>query len=102
MSGLLNKLITNGTVQEIAEVPGTTYSMVNILVINPTAGQVDVRLFASNQAAPTPVDTIEHRAVLAENGGRVEYSCVNCSAGEKLFIQAPAGLIVRVTSVDEE
>ncbi len=104
MSGLLNKVITNGEVMHIGTVPegDVKYSLVNVLVINPTNAPIEGRLYATNQLNPSLVDLIDHRVVLVANGGRAEYSCGTMSPGEKLFIEAPAGLVVRVTSIDED
>ena len=104
MSGLLNKVITTGGVMHVGTVPegDVKYSLVNILLINPTPNAVEARLYATNQAAPTQVDLLDHRVVLVANGGRAEYSCGTMSPGEKLFIEAPAGLVARVTSIDED
>lgn len=104
MSGLLNKVLTTGEVMHIATVPSgeVKYSLVNVLVINPTGQPAEGRLFATDQLNPTLVDLLDHRVQLVANGGRVEYSCGTMSPGEKLFIEAPAGLVVRVTSIDED
>lgn len=102
MSGLLNKALTNGTTQLVATVPeSAARSLVDIMVVNPTASEVTVQAYITNQVQPTTIDLIDFAAKLEANGGRVEYNCVNCSAGEKIFINAPAGLVVRVTNIDE-
>ena len=104
MSGLLNKVLTTGELMHIATVPegDVKYSLVNVLVINPTAAPIEAKLYATNQMNPTLVDLLDHRVVLVANGGRAEYSCGTMSPGEKIFIEAPAGLVVRVTSIDED
>ena len=104
MSGLLNKVLTTGEVMHIATIPSgeVKYSLANVLIINPTGQPVECRLFATDQLNPSLVDLIEHRVVLVANGGRAEYSCGTMSPGEKLFIEAPQGLVVRVTSIDED
>lgn len=103
MSGLLNKVITTGELMHIATVPegDVKYSLVNVLVINPTNAAIEGRLYATFQNVPSLVDELDHRVVLVANGGRAEYSCGTMSPGEKIFIEAPAGLVVRVTSIDE-
>lgn len=105
MSGLINKVITNGSVIEVGRIPegDNKYSSVNILVINPkNDADVNVRAYATFQDSPTLVDTIDYRAVLVREGGRVNLSCEIMSPGERIFIDAPAGLVVRLTSVDED
>lgn len=104
MSGLLSKAICNGTNLEIATVPtdNVRYSLVNILLVNTTGDEVQAKIYATTQSAPTEVDLLEHRVVLAANGGRVEYSCGCMSPGEKIFVNAPQGVVCRVTSVDED
>lgn len=101
MSGLLNKLITDGTVQEVATVPVCDYALLQISLMNPTAAEVNGKLWLTQQAVPTAVDTIEPAVVLAANGGRASYESCVASQGEKLFVQAPAGCVVRVTSIEK-
>lgn len=104
MSGLINKAITTGEVMHVATIPQgeVKYSLANVLIINPTNSPVECKLYATDQLNPSLVDLIEHRVVLVANGGRAEYSCGTMSPGEKIFIEAPAGLVVRVTSIDED
>lgn len=101
MSGLLNKLVTNGSVQEVATIPGMTYSSVNIRVANPLNVDKPVTIWATIQNSPSVVDLIEPGFILEANGGRFEQSCMIMTAGEKIFVQADAGLVVRVETVDE-
>ncbi len=102
MSGLLNKLITNGAVQEAGTIPGTTYSSVNIRIANPLAQQQVVKIWATTAATPGNIDLLEPGLVIPPNGGRFEQSCLIMSANEKIFVEAAAGLIVRIETVDEE
>lgn len=104
MSGLLNKVLTTGDVMHVATVPqgDVKYSLVNVLIINPSSEPAEAKLYATDQLNPSLVDLMDHRVVLVANGGRAEYSCGTMSPGEKIFVEAPAGLVVRVTSIDED
>lgn len=102
MSGLLGKTITDGTTQLVGVVPaGLTYSLVTVMVTNPTGAEAEIRLYVTQNATPAQVDLVDSRSVLPANGGRIDFECLNCSPNEKIFIHAPAGLVVRVTSIDE-
>lgn len=103
MSGLLNKAITNGTVQEIAMVPATIVrSLLDITIINPTESDAPgVMVWATFNNAPVQVDLLDFGANLVSAGGKLVLENVNCTPGEKIFVQAPAGMVVRITSVDE-
>lgn len=104
MSGLINKVITDGSTMLIGSVPGSKFSTVNLLVVNDTNIDQDIAVYICDAAktAPGQVDLIEARATLLANGGRVEYSCVVASAGEQVFIRCAAGLVARLSSVDEQ
>lgn len=103
MSGLLNKAITNGTVQEIAMVPATIVrSLLDITIINPTEGDAPgIMIWATFNNVPVQVDLLDFGANLVAAGGKLVLENVNCAPGEKIFVQAPAGMVVRVTSIDE-
>lgn len=104
MSGLINKVITDGSTMLIGSVPGSKFSTVNLLVVNPTEIDQDIAVYIcdAGKTAPGQVDLYDPRATLLANGGRAEYSCVVCSAGEQVFVRAAAGLVVRLSSVDEQ
>lgn len=102
MAGLLNKLLTTGQMQQAATVPQSKYATVSILVVNPTADDAEIELYISTQSQPGTIDMIDFKPKLAKAGGRCEYECVICSQGEKIFIKAPAGLVVRITSIEED
>lgn len=101
MSGLLSKILTNGTRQLVATVPECDYGLINVMVLNPTVSDSPVKLWLSTQATPSEVDLIESDTILVARGGKLELSCVTVSQGEVLYIEASAGLVVRVTSILE-
>jgi hypothetical protein len=82
-------------------VPVCDYALLQVSVINPTGVEVDAKLWLTTQAVPTVVDLIEHTAKLAPMGGRAEYESLVASAGEKLFVQADEGCIIRVSSIEK-
>lgn len=102
MSGLLNKLITNGSVQKVATVPTIQFGSMNVRVVNPTNADQPIKLWLSADAtAPSQADLIEHRAVVPANGGRYMDTGLIVSASETLYIQAAADLVVRAELVEE-
>jgi len=100
MSGLLNKLITDGTAQLVGTVPDCEYAIMSITFINDTSEEVSPSLWLTTQSAATKVDKIEG-VVKVVAGGRAEYECVNCSAGEKLYVQAASGCVVRASTIEK-
>lgn len=102
MSGLINKLVTDGSVQILGQVPECPFASVHIQAVNPTASDLGITLWAGVGASPNPVDLLEYDVPVPANGGRYSNDCVIMSAGEKIFVKAPAGLVVRLSSVDEQ
>lgn len=101
MSGLLNKLVSDGAIQILGTVPDAPFSSVTIRAVNSTGVDVPIRLWASVDILPSMVDLIEYAAIVPGNGGTFERSCLIMSAGENLFVQAAPGVTFRVETVDE-
>lgn len=101
MSGLISKVMTDGSTQLVGQVPGSKFSTLSISVHNLNAVDQEVVLYLTTDATPKPVDTVEPGAILPAKGS-ARYEVEIASPGEKLFIKAPAGLAVRFCSVDEQ
>lgn len=110
MSGLLNKLITDGTVQRVGQIPAGSYVAMHLMAIN-TNTSADPQDTTNNRtievwsapdgSAPTLVDRIEY-ATIEKNNGRLEHSCRIISEGEVIWVQAGPGVVVRVDFVSDE
>lgn len=101
MSGLLNKIIADGTVQLAATVPaGIAFAALNILAANDTSSDATVRIWITLDPTPNQVDLVEPGVVVASKG-RYEDSVRIASPSENVFIQATAGVVVRVENVVE-
>lgn len=105
MSGLLNKVLTNGTTQEIGVIPGSSngaYSMLNVVVSNPTSQEVKLEIWLTFNDEPTMVDYIEPGAMIPANGGGYEAVGRIASAGERLFVRTQEGLVVRAETIEDQ
>lgn len=101
MSGKLDKILTNGSIQKAATVPSNvTYASMNVLVVNPLSTVTQVELWLSDATSPSPVDYIQS-SVAVPAGGTLEVYARLVSPGENLFVRAAAGLAVRVETADE-
>ena len=110
MSGLLNKLITDGTVQRVGQIPSGSYVAMHITAINTntssdpgnTTANRTIEIWAAPDGAnPTLVDRIEY-ANIEKNNGRLEHSCRIIGEGEVIWVQAGPGVVVRVDYVSDE
>ena len=110
MSGLLNKLITDGTVQRVGQIPSGSYVAMHITAINTntssdpgnTVANRTIEIWAApDGASPTLVDRIEY-ANIEKNNGRLEHSCRIIDEGEVIWVQAGPGVVVRVDYVSDE
>ena len=110
MSGLLNKLITDGTVQRVGQIPSGSYVAMHITAINTntssdpgnTVANRTIEIWAApDGASPTLVDRIEY-ANIEKNNGRLEHSCRIIGEGEVIWVQAGPGVVVRVDYVSDE
>lgn len=110
MSGLIGKLITNGTVQRLGQVPAGTYAVAHLTAINTntSADPADVtanRTFdawaAAEGTSPSTIDLIEH-AVIEKNYGHLDHSCRILQPGEVIWVKADPGVVVRMDYVNDE
>lgn len=101
MSGLLNKVIATGAIQEVAEVPGTGYAAINVLLRNRTASAADALIWIGTGATPSDVDEVDEIDDLPAKGG-YEMTARVCSGGEKVFVRATAGVVIRVEFIEEQ
>ena len=100
MSGVLNKLLADGTVQFVAGLGDVPFSSVNILVSNPTGVSGSLQVWIGTGITPAMADRVEPGAIVAAKGRYEDLGRI-CSGGEKLFVQAPAGWVIRAEAVDE-
>lgn len=101
MSGLLNKIVADGSVQLAATVPvGISFAALNILAANDNAADATLRIYIGTGLSPDPADLVEPNVVISGKG-RYEDSVRVASPGENVFIQATAGVVVRIESVVE-
>lgn len=110
MSGLLNKLITNGTVQRVGQIPEGSYVALHVTAINSntaidpgdTAQDRTLEIWAApSDASPTLVDRIAY-AVIPRNNGMMDLSCRIIGESEVIWVQAGPGVVVRVDYVNDE
>jgi len=101
MSGLLNKILTDGSVQLVGTIPNTgTFSSINLLAANDTTQDISLRVWIGTDATPSQVDLVDPQAIVPGKG-RYEDTVRITSPGENVFVQAAVGLVVRVETVDE-
>lgn len=102
MSGLLNKLVTNGSVQLAGTVPSNVeYAAVHVRAANPNEVDAALTVWVSLSETPAQVDLIEPNAIIPP-AGRYADECGVLGPGEKIFVQAPAGVVVRIEYIHEE
>jgi len=101
MSGLVNKLLTTNEVQLVGKIPGAEFASVNILVINETAADVSPKVWATAGSTPGAVDLLSSSKVVVEAGGTLEITGRIMSSAENVYVQAPAGCVVRLEAVNE-
>ena len=103
MSGKLSNLVTDGSTQLAGVIPGSKFSSLNIRVCNPTGLEqtVQVYLTDNSKTAPALADLVEPGAVVPVNG-TLALTCEVASAGEKVWIKTAAGLVVRLSTIDEQ
>ena len=89
-----NALITTGSEQQIMEITGFPWGSLNIVASNKTADTATLEVFITGAQVPSLVDTVEPGAHIPA-GGRYELSCRLVQEGERIFVKAPAGVVVR-------
>ena len=98
--GLLGKFLFTGveagSIQEICIVPTTVdYASLNILVSNWGAAEAVVEVYVGSNATATRIDTVVPGDTI-QSKGTGEWNCRLVSAGERIFVRAPADIVVRV------
>ena len=68
MSGLISKVMTDGSTQLVGQVPGSKFSTLSISVHNLNAVDQEVVLYLTTDVTPKPVDTEEPGAILPAKG----------------------------------
>lgn len=107
MSGLLNKMICQTTLEQVGAIPSSSdYAAVNVHFLNTHSADVEVSLYVvsgAGAAVPALVDGVWEGLVVPGNGGTAEKMGMLCSAGERIFVKASqAGVVVaRVEFVSE-
>lgn len=102
MSGLLNKVITDGSVMEIATLSNdVNYAMINVTATNDTENEATISLFIGTGTEPGRQDLVGPRSEVPA-GGVYEVVGRIVSPGEKIWVEAPSGFIVRVEVINEQ
>lgn len=104
MSGLLNKAVANGEIQEVGVIPGSngSYAMLNVLAVNRQGTEAPLEVWLSTEATPGDVDLVEPGARLPASGGSYEMVGRVVSAGERVFVRALAGVVIRLETIEEQ
>ncbi len=90
-----NKLVGNGAVQTLLDIPGSVlWGSLNIVAANKSGDSAPISVHISDNATPADIDLVEPGAVIPGNG-RYELSCRLVQGGEKVFVTAPAGVSIR-------
>lgn len=104
MSGLLNKAVATGEIQEVGVIPGSNgaYAMLNILAVNRQGTEAPLEIWLSSNATPADVDLVEPGARIPSSGGSYEMVGRVVSAGERVFIRSLSGVVVRLETIEEQ
>lgn len=101
MSGFKNKLITDGSVQELGSIANVAFALTTVRACNPTSADINLTIWVTSNAMPSQVDLIEPSVVI-EPDGRYEALGLTMSAGEFVFVKSStSGLVMRMETVDE-
>lgn len=100
MSGLLNKLACDGSVQLLGTVPECPFASAIVRVINRTGEDAAVKVWITTSDLPGNVDEVEPGAIVPGLGKYVETGFI-VSANERFFVQAPAGCVARLELIQE-
>jgi hypothetical protein len=101
MSGLKNKLISDGTVQLLGTVSDSVlFSLTTVRAVNPTASVKEITIWVTTSPTPSDIDLVEAPTSLTPKG-RYEQNNLQLSPGEKVFVYAPVGVVFRMETVDE-
>lgn len=92
---VINKVMGNGSVQQVIEAPAThPWGSMNLVASNQNGTSAQIEIFITSAGGPSPVDSVEPGAAIPAKG-RYELSCRLIQAGEKVFVNVPAGVSVR-------
>lgn len=101
MSGLKNKLVSDGTVQLLGTVSDNVlFSLTTVRAINPTATTKEITVWVTTAPNPTDVDLVEAPTNIVSKG-RYEQNNLQLSPGEKVYVYASPGVVFRMETVDE-
>lgn len=101
MSGFVNKLITDGSMQLLGTVANDgPFSLVTVRAYNATTADRNVAIWVTSSASPTAVDQID--GVELGPKARYEQNNIITSIGEKIYVQGDAGVVLRMEQIDEK
>lgn len=103
-NGVLGKIMSSSNVNIVAyTVPSIAdFATINIAMVNLGVSDAIVNVAVGTNSVPAPGDYIEHGAVIPANGGILERTCMVCSAGESVIINADSNNVaVRVYGLEK-
>lgn len=104
-NGVLGKgLSSNGSPVIIYTVPasGVVFATISINLVNEHSAISTVKVAITTSSTPAAGDYIEFNTQLAANGGVLERTCMVCSPGENVIIEADSSLVaVRVHGLEK-
>lgn len=98
--GSASLLASTNTV--VYKVPVTAaFSTINILILNPTAADIVIRIALSETVTPQAKDYIEYNTILIPSGV-LERTSIICSPNENVIIFSNiSGAVVRINGLEE-
>ena len=91
---LKNAVIGNDSFQEVLQISGYPWGSLNVVAsnTNENASKIEIRISSSLEHGL--VNTVEPGALIPA-GGRFEMSCRLVQQDERIFVKAPAGVVIR-------
>lgn len=93
---IVNKIVGTGVAQKAIELqPTMKWGSLNIVASNRGVSATPIKIYISSEETPNDIDIVEPGAFIPANG-RYELSCRLIAPGEKVFVDAPADVTVRL------
>lgn len=90
-NGLLGTALSSANNNVVAYTVPTTgfqFATLSFTLVNTSSTPAKVKIAIATSSNPTLDQYIEYGAVLAANGGVLERTCIMCSPGEKVILNA--------------